>query len=64
MTIARTFHLTERYAMQLRGESFNTTNTPMFGGPDTSYTSPRFGQLPIAQQNFPRLVQLSARVTF
>jgi len=64
MAIARTFHLTERYAMQLRGESFNTTNTPMFGGPDTTYTDPRFGQLPIAQQNFPRLVQLSARFTF
>jgi hypothetical protein len=64
VALARTFHLTERYAMQLRGESFNTTNTPMFGGPDTTYTDARFGMLPIAQQNFPRLVQLSARVTF
>jgi len=36
----------------------------MFGGPDTTYTDARFGKLPIAQQNFPRLVQLSARVTF
>jgi hypothetical protein len=64
MTIARTFHLTERYAMQLRGESFNTTNTPMFGGPDTTYTDARFGKLPIAQQNFPRLIQLALKVLF
>lgn len=64
MTIARTFRLTERYSLQLRGESFNTTNTPMFGGPNTTYTDPRFGKLPIAQQNFPRLVQISSRFTF
>ncbi len=64
MTMARTFRLTERYALQLRGESFNTTNTPMFGGPDTTYTDARFGELPIAQQNFPRLVQISARIMY
>jgi hypothetical protein len=64
MTLARTFHLNERYSMQLRGESFNTTNTAMFGGPTITYTDPRFGKLPIAQQNFPRLVQVSARFAF
>jgi len=53
LTLARTFRLSERYAVQLRGESFNTTNTPMFAGPNTTYTDPRFGRLPIAQQKLP-----------
>ncbi|HEV2691083.1 MAG TPA: hypothetical protein VGV35_21150 [Bryobacteraceae bacterium] len=62
MTVARTFHFTERYSLQLRGECFNATNTPMFAGPNTTYTDPRFGKLPIAQQNFPRLIQIAAKV--
>ena len=64
MTLARTFRMGERYSFQLRGESFNTTNTPMFGGPNTTYTDPQFGKLPIAQQNFPRLIQVAGRFVF
>jgi len=64
MALARTFRMGERYSFQLRGESFNTTNTPMFGGPNTTYTDPQFGKLPIAQQNFPRLIQVSSRFVF
>lgn len=64
MTLARTFRLTERWQLQLRGESFNTTNTPQYLGPNTNYQDARFGRLPIQQKNFPRLVQISARVVF
>jgi hypothetical protein len=64
MTIARTFRVRERWSLQLRGEAFNATNTPLFSGPDTDYTNPRFGMLPIEQKNFPRLVQVAAKLLF
>ncbi len=64
VTLARTFRMAERYSLQLRGESFNVTNTPLFNGPTTDFNNVRFGLLPLAQRNFPRLVQLSAKVLF
>ena len=64
ITLARTFRVREKYSLQLRGEAFNVTNTPQFGAPDTSYTSPRFGMLPLEQRNFPRLIQIAAKVLF
>jgi hypothetical protein len=64
MTLARAFRITERWQFHLRGESFNTTNTPQYSGPNTNYQDPRFGKLPIQQKNFPRLIQVSARITF
>ncbi len=64
LTLARTFRIRERYSFQLRGESFNTTNGPMFLGPNTDRQDPRFGKLPIQQKNFPRLIQISAKLLF
>ena len=64
MAVAKTFQLSERYELQLRAESFNISNTPILDGPNTSFTDPRFGQLPIQQLNFPRQVQMGARVKF
>lgn len=61
---AKTFSLTERWKFNLRGEAFNVTNTPLYGGPDTGYQNVRFGMLPVGQQNFPRLVQISAKLLF
>ena len=63
-TLARTFRVAERYSVQFRGESFNLTNTPLFNGPDTTYTDTRFGMLPLEQRNFPRLVQLALKLLF
>ena len=60
----KAFPLTERYKLTLRGEAFNLANTVIRGGPDTNFSDANFGQLPLAQQNFPRLVQLAAKFYF
>ena len=64
LSIAKTFQVTERWRFNLRGEAFNLMNHPLFGAPDTTYTDARFGMLPLGQQNFPRLVQISAKLLF
>lgn len=64
LALQKTFHLTERYSLQFRAESFNVTNTPILQGPNTDYRSSQFGQLPIQQNNFPRLVQFAGKFYF
>jgi len=64
VSIEKTFWISERYSMQLRGESFNLTNTPILPGPNTNFGDPRLGQLPIQQNNFPRYVQVAAKFVF
>ncbi len=64
ITLARTFRYRERYSLQLRGEAFNLTNTPQFSAPTTDFKNVRFGMLPLEQRNFPRLVQIAAKVLF
>ena len=64
LTLARTFTLSERIKLQLRCESFNAANTPLYNGPVTDFKDPRFGQLPLAQPNFPRLVQIAGKILF
>ena len=65
LAVAKDFRLPfERMTFNLRGEAFNLMNHPLYGGPDTGYTNARFGMLPIAQQNFPRLVQVSMKLRF
>jgi hypothetical protein len=61
---AKTFLLTEHWRFNLRAEAFNLLNHPLYGAPDTTYTDARFGMLPVGQQNFPRLIQISAKVLF
>lgn len=64
MAVAKRFHPTERYEVEFRGETFNTTNTPILAGPNTDFQNPLFGTLPIQQLNFPRQIQLGLRVKF
>jgi hypothetical protein len=60
----KTTRLSERYRFLIRAEAFNLTNTPGYGGPETSFGNQRFGMLPDSQQNWPRLVQLTAKFFF
>ncbi len=53
-----------RYNLQLRIETFNAFNTPIYAGPDLDVNSPRFGRITPDQINFPRHVQLGVRLTF
>jgi hypothetical protein len=64
LAAAKTFRVTERYRFNLRAEAFNLLNHPLYGAPDTTYTDARFGMLPIGQQNFPRLIQVSGKISF
>jgi hypothetical protein len=61
---AKTFPVTERWKLNLRGEAFNLLNHPLYGAPDTTYSDARFGMLPVGQQNFPRLIQVSGKILF
>jgi len=55
---------TERFKFSFRAEAFNLLNHPLYGAPSTSITSATFGQLPNDQQNFRRIIQVSARILF
>jgi hypothetical protein len=57
------FAVGERVKAQFRAEALNATNTPYFGNPNASYTSPTFGKI-TSQINNARLIQLGARFTF
>jgi hypothetical protein len=54
----------ERFNVQFRAEAFNATNSPQFGGPNTSLNGTTAGVVTLTQQNDPRNVQLSLRVRF
>jgi hypothetical protein len=62
--LAKNTQISERYSFQFRAESFNLTNTPIRPGPNTTFPSSTFGQLPETQNNFPRLVQLALKLYF
>jgi hypothetical protein len=64
VSLEKSFWLGEKYVLQLRGEAYNATNSPIFPGPDTNYKDARFGQLPLQQRNFPRYVQVAAKFVF
>jgi hypothetical protein len=64
VALEKSTRISERYRFTIRGEAFNLTNTPNYAGPNTDFNSDRFGRLPDNQQNWPRLVQLSAKFFF
>ncbi len=64
MSLNKTFAFTERYRAQFRLETFNTFNTPIFGGPNTDPNSPLYGYVTPSQSNFPRHMQLGFKFLF
>jgi hypothetical protein len=63
--ISKRFQLNERWQVEFRGEAFNAFNTPLRGDPPSaSPAAAAFGVLPVAQLNFPRNIQLGARIRF
>lgn len=64
LSLAKKIRFSERVSMELRGEAFNAFNTPIRQGPNTDPNSTQFGILPVTQFNFPRNVQLGARIRF
>jgi hypothetical protein len=69
-SVFRRFRLSERMNLELRGESFNLTNTPHFDNPSGDLTSASFGQVTTAQGNQAvrvnenRQLQVSLRLWF
>jgi hypothetical protein len=64
-TLARTFQIHERLRLQIRGDFFNTLNTPPFGPPNGNVTSLTFGQVTTLTTAAPgRILQLGARFSF
>jgi Carboxypeptidase regulatory-like domain len=64
IALEKTTRVNDRFKWTFRAEAFNVSNTPDYAGPDTSFGSDRFGMLPNNQRNWPRLIQLSAKLFF
>ena len=47
-----------------KATAFNVANTPIFGAPNTTVTSPLFGVVPITQINLARCVELGVKFSF
>jgi hypothetical protein len=62
-SFAKTFHISERFSTQLRGDFFDLLNTPHFSAPGASVASTStFGKISAAAD--PRIVQISLRLRF
>ncbi len=62
-SLFRKFNFNERTTLELRGESFNLTNTPHFDNPGGTYGSATFGVVTSAV-NDARTIQLGAKIRF
>lgn len=64
-SLSRIFPIRERLRMQIRGDFFNTLNSPPYGPPNGSLTSVNFGQVTTLTTASPgRIIQLGARLSF
>ncbi len=62
-SVFKHFRPMERMTVEFRAESFNLTNTPIFGLPGLSLGSATFGVV-TGQENGPRQVQLGLKILF
>jgi outer membrane receptor protein involved in Fe transport len=62
VSLDKRFLITERQSLQLRGDSFNVTNTPSFGAPGNTLTTPLFGRISSAGPG--RVLQVSLKYQF
>ena len=68
-SVVKRVKASNRYALELRVDAFNVTNTPHFGNPGRDFGTATFGQVtstlgPGDGATGPRLVRFGARVTF
>jgi hypothetical protein len=63
ISLFKNFRLVERLTLEVRAESFNALNTPVFSGPNTSVTSTTFGVI-TGQANSPRQNQFALKLLF
>jgi carboxypeptidase family protein/TonB-dependent receptor-like protein len=64
LSLFKSFTLKEGVSLQFRAEAFNFTNTPWFGGPNTTPGSANFGVVGPTQANDQRNVQLALKLIF
>jgi hypothetical protein len=62
-SLLKSFNVNERVYFQLRFETFNAVNHPVFAAPNTTATSTSFGLI-TSQANLPRQIQFGARLVF
>ena len=66
--MGKAINLQDMFLNQVRKEGIGVTiyltNSVQRNNPDTSFTSSTFGQLPKAQFNFPRVIQLAGKFYF
>jgi hypothetical protein len=63
LTLTKTFTVTERFRVNLRGSSFNLMNHPVFAGPNTTFGVAQFGQIS-SQANISRQHEVVLKVLF
>ena len=63
-SLHKTITIKENYHVQFRAEALNLTNTVLFASPTLNVSTPGTFGVITSQTNFPRLIQLSVRITF
>jgi len=62
-SIIRRFRITERWRLELRGEGFSLTNTPIFSNPNVNFGDANFGKVK-GTDGGARVIQLGAKILF
>ena len=63
LSMFRRFAIKDRFALEFRAESFNLTNTAIFGRPNSIINAPNFGAI-ASTRNTPRELQFALRAIF
>jgi len=62
MTLSKRFSLTESKSLEVRGEAYSLTNTPIFSAPQRNINAGNFGEISASQGE--RNVQLALKFYF